>query len=177
MTAMTPEKLDTYIEPFRAFSEQSIADLDAWQEQGGKIAGIYCIYAPGELIRAAGVVPVSLCGKKQAPIKDAERDLPASFCPLIKSSYGYAITDTCPFFSFSDFLVAETTCDGKKKMYEFMKEFKPLHLMHLPYTQTGQAALDYWMSAFKHLEAFLTSESGQKVSNQELLSQIREQIV
>lgn len=172
---MTPDKLDTYFEAFRAFSEQSIVDLDAWQEQGGKIAGIYCIYAPGELIRAAGVVPVSLCGKKQAPIKDAERDLPASFCPLIKSSYGYAITETCPFFNFSDFLVAETTCDGKKKMYEFMKEFKPLHLMHLPYTQTGQAALDYWMSAFKHLEAFLTSESGQKVSQQELLSQIREQ--
>ncbi len=122
---MNPDNLDTCIEPFKAFSEQSIADLDFWKEQGGKIAGIYCIYAPGELIRAAGVVPVSLCGKKQAPIKDAEQELPVSFCPLIKSSYGYAITDTCPFFSFSDFLVAETTCDGKKKMYELLGTVKP----------------------------------------------------
>ncbi|HKL82946.1 MAG TPA: 2-hydroxyacyl-CoA dehydratase, partial [Desulfobacter sp.] len=69
---MTLNNLDACIAPFKAFSEQSIADLDAWQEQGGKIAGIYCIYAPSELIRAAGVVPVSLCGKKQAPIQDAE---------------------------------------------------------------------------------------------------------
>ncbi len=172
---MTPDRLNAYIAPFKAFSEQSIADLDAWQEQGGKIAGIYCVYAPGELIRAAGVVPVSLCGKKQAPIQDAERDLPAGFCPLIKSSYGYAITDTCPFFSFSDFLVAETTCDGKKKMYELMGALKPLHLMHLPHTQAGQAALDYWIAAFKGLEDFLTSASGRSVTPEGLRSQIREQ--
>ena len=172
---MAPETLDTYFEPFRAFSEHSLADLDAWQEQGGKIAGIYCIYAPGELIRAAGVVPVSLCGKKQDPIKDAERDLPASFCPLIKSSYGYGITDTCPFFSFSDFLVAETTCDGKKKMYELLGKVKPLHLMHLPHTQTGPAALAYWIAAFKELEAYLTSASGQKITPEGLWAQIKEQ--
>lgn len=172
---MTQNTLDSCMAPFKTFSEQSIADMDAWQEQGGKIAGIYCIYAPGELIRAAGVVPVSLCGKKQAPIKDAEQDLPPSFCPLIKSSYGYAITDTCPFFSFSDFLVAETTCDGKKKMYELLEAVKPLHLMHLPHTQTGQAALDYWIAAFKELESFLTKASGNRVTPEGLLSQIREQ--
>ena len=172
---MTPATLDPYFEPFRAFSERSIADLDAWQEQGGKIAGIYCIYAPGELIRAAGVVPVSLCGKKQDPIKDAERDLPASFCPLIKSSYGYAVTDTCPFFSFSDFLVAEITCDGKKKMYELLGEIKPLHLMHLPHTQTGPAALAYWIAAFKELEVCLTKASGRSVTPEGLWAQIKQQ--
>jgi len=172
---MTPDNLDACIAPFKSFSEQSIADLDAWQEQGGKIAGIYCVYAPTELIRAAGLVPVGLCGKKQAPIKDAEQDLPASFCPLIKSSYGYAITDTCPFFSFSDVLVAETTCDGKKKMYELMGRLKPLHLMHLPHTQVGQAALDYWIAALKDLEDFLTQASGIGVTADSLASQIRDQ--
>ncbi len=59
--------------------------------------------------------------------------------PLIKSSYGYAVNGTCPFFSASDVLVAETTCDGKKKMYELMGKMKPLHLMHLPHTQEGEA--------------------------------------
>ena len=33
---------------------------------------------------------------------------------LIKSSYGFAKTDKCPFFYFSDVVVGETTCDGKK---------------------------------------------------------------
>jgi len=40
--------------------------------------------------------------------------LPANLCPPIKSSYGYALTDTCPYISFSDFLIDETSCDGKK---------------------------------------------------------------
>ena len=51
-------------------------------------------------------------------------DLPKNLCPLIKSSYGFAITEKCPYFYFSDVVVGETTCDGKKKMYEYMSEFK-----------------------------------------------------
>lgn len=163
------------LKPFLSFSEFSIAELDEWKNQGGKTAGVYCIYAPTELIRAAGIVPVSLCGKKQAPIKDAERELPVSLCPLIKSSYGYAITDTCPFFSLSDILIAETTCDGKKKMYELMGELKPLHLMQLPHTQKGNVPLVYWMEGLKELERFLFECSGIRVTNEGLQYQIRQQ--
>lgn len=163
------------LKPFLSFSEFSIAELDEWKNQGGKIAGVYCIYAPNELIRAAGIVPVSLCGKKEAPIKDAERELPASLCPLIKSSYGYAVTDTCPFFSFSDILIAETTCDGKKKMYELMGKLKPLHLMHLPHTQEGNAPLAYWMEALKKLEKFLFKCSGITVTQESLQYHIRQE--
>ncbi|GKT33191.1 FldB/FldC dehydratase alpha/beta subunit like protein, partial [Aduncisulcus paluster] len=112
-----------------------MAELEDWKDQGKKVAG-------------------SL-RKKQAPIKEAERELPASLCPLIKSSYGYAATDTCPFFGFSDIIVAETTCDGKKKMYELMKAIKPLHLMQLPHTQKGNAPFQYWLSSLHELEDFL----------------------
>ncbi|CAG36095.1 conserved hypothetical protein [Desulfotalea psychrophila LSv54] len=160
------------LKAFTSFSELSIAELDAHQQAGGKIAGVYCIYAPNELIRAAGIVPVSLCGKKQQPIKDAERDLPASLCPLIKSSYGYAITDSCPFFSFSDILIAETTCDGKKKMYELMGKIKPMHLMHLPHTQQGSAPLQYWRDGLEELKQFLTDCSGIEVKEEVLHQQI-----
>ncbi|MBR5186173.1 MAG: 2-hydroxyacyl-CoA dehydratase [Akkermansia sp.] len=45
----------------------------------------------------------------------AEANLPRNLCPLIKASYGFAFTDTCPYFYFSDLIVGETTCDGKKK--------------------------------------------------------------
>ena len=163
------------IKHFINFSELSIADLDAWREDGGTVAGVYCIYAPTEVIRAANVAPISLCGKKQDPIKEAERELPPSLCPLIKSSYGYAINGTCPFFSASDVLIAETTCDGKKKMYELMGRLKPLHLMQLPHTQTGEAALQYWLHGLHELAAFLTSYSGTEVTDEALAREIAEQ--
>jgi benzoyl-CoA reductase/2-hydroxyglutaryl-CoA dehydratase subunit BcrC/BadD/HgdB len=166
------EKDSMDIKHFINFSELSIADLDAWKGDGGVVAGVYCIYAPTELIRAAGIAPVSLCGKKQAPIKEAERELPASLCPLIKSSYGYALNGTCPFFSASDILIAETTCDGKKKMYELMGRMKPLHLMHLPHTQEGDAALQYWMHGLRELETFLCGHSGVRPSPETLHEQI-----
>lgn len=75
---------------------------------------------------------VSLCATSDETIPAAEQDLPKNLCPLIKSSYGFGKTDKCPFFFFSDLVVGETTCDGKKKMYEYMGEFKPVHVMELP---------------------------------------------
>ena len=48
-------------------------------------------------------------------IEEAERSA-AQPLPLIKSSYGFSKTDKCPYFYFSDLVVGETTCDGKKKM-------------------------------------------------------------
>ena len=64
---------------------------------------------------AAGAVVVSLCSTSDETIEEAEKDLPRNLCPLIKSSYGFGKTDKCPYFYFSDLVVGETTCDGKKK--------------------------------------------------------------
>lgn len=168
---MKPESL-AY---FDRFSELSLADLDAAQQKGIKIAGFYCIFVPTELIRAAGAIPVALCGKKQEPISKAEEILPVNLCPLIKSSYGYALTETCPFFNYSDFIIGETTCDGKKKMFELLGHIKPLHLMHLPYTMDQPHALTFWHEEILRLKSFLEYQTGQSVRPEELRFRIREQ--
>ena len=85
---------------------------------------------------AAGAASVSLCSTSGETIPSAEKDLPANLCPLIKSSYGFAKDDKCPFFYFSDIVVGENTCDGKKKMYELMSEFKDVFIMDLPNSQS-----------------------------------------
>ena len=113
-------------------------------KQEKKVVGMYCVFSPSEIALAAGAIPVSLCGTTQEPIEEAEKVLPRNLCPLIKSSYGFAITDKCPYFYFSDVLLAETTCDGKKKMYELMAEIKPMHVMSLPQTAEGEDALEMW---------------------------------
>ena len=102
------------------------------KEKGRRIVGIYCGYAPIELIQAMDLVPAVLCAFAEAPIASAETVLPANLCPLIKSSYGYILEGTCPFFALSEAVIAETTCDGKKKMFELAAEVKPMHVMDLP---------------------------------------------
>ncbi len=157
---------------FESVNERCLLDLAEQKEMGRKVVGVYCLFAPTELIRAAGAIPVSLCGKKEAPIPHAEKVLPANLCPLIKSSYGYAMTDTCPYFAASDLLVGETTCDGKKKMFEFLGRIKPLFLMHLPHTSEGNGALQYWLSEILELRDFLEAHTGIRVDNEELRKQI-----
>ncbi len=96
------------------------------------IVGTFCTFVPRELIRAAGAVPISLCGGTDTTIPPAEADLPVNFCPLVKSSYGSLLGGRCSYAHFAKLIVGETTCDGKKKMFEYLSEEVPVHVIHLP---------------------------------------------
>ena len=111
-----------------AFERNALAIQQA-KEQGRKVVGQYCLYSPNEIALAAGTIPVSLCGTRNDSIAAAEEILPRAICPLIKSSFGFALKDSCPYLVASDVVVADTTCDGKKKMYELLNEYKPVFLL------------------------------------------------
>lgn len=142
------------------------------KEEGRKVVGTYCTFAPEELILAAGAIPIGLCGTKEDPIPAAEEILPRNLCPLIKSSYGFAATDTCPFFMAADLIVAETTCDGKKKMFELMAEIKPVHLMHLPQFPLADSSLALWTEEIRRFKSRL-EEFGLKITGERILEAIR----
>ena len=125
-------------EIFESFAEQrrqSFITVHELKRKGTPVVGLFCTYLPVEIIMAMGAVPVGLCSTSDETIPDAEKDLPRNLCPLIKSSYGFAKTDRCPYFYFSDLVVGETTCDGKKKMYEYLSDYKNVYVMQLPNTQ------------------------------------------
>lgn len=161
------------LENFAVMREKNLMDLKEAKESGRKAVGMYCLYSPAEVVIAAGAIPLPLCGTKQDPVPAAEKVLPRNLCPLIKSSYGFAVTDTCPFFYFSDMLIAENTCDGKKKMYELLGEIKPLHLLQLPQTQEGERARQYWVSEVTALKERLESEFGVTITEADLRGAIK----
>lgn len=144
-------------EVFEEFAEQrknSFLGVKKLKDAGIPVIGSYCTYFPQEIATAMGAASVSLCSTSDETIPEAEKDLPKNLCPLIKSSYGFAITDKCPFFYFSDVVVGETTCDGKKKMYEYMSEFKDVYIMELPNTQR-EDALALWKNEIIRFKEFL----------------------
>ena len=134
-----PENFETFPEARKA----GFMKMKEHKDRGGKIVGIYCSFVPTELIMAAGAVAVSLCATSEEPISAAEEYLPSTLCPLIKASYGFGLTDTCPYFYFSDFIVGETTCDGKKKMFELLNDIKETYVMQLP-SSRDEIALNMW---------------------------------
>ena len=128
MNYTLPEKF----EEFGAARQAGFLRVKEVKERGGKVAGVFCTFTPVEILEAAGFTSVSLCGMSPETIPAAEAHLPKNLCPLIKSSYGFAVSDKCPYTYFSDLIVGETTCDGKKKMYELLGRIKPTYILHLP---------------------------------------------
>jgi benzoyl-CoA reductase/2-hydroxyglutaryl-CoA dehydratase subunit BcrC/BadD/HgdB len=135
---------------------------------GRPIVGILCEYTPREIILAAGGVPVCLCGGSEEKIAPAEQDLPAGLCPLIKSTYGYYHTQTNPFLEMADVIVAETTCDGKKKMYELMGRDKEMYILELPQKPDDPHAQEHWLWELRKFRDFLQTRFGKVITNDDL---------
>ena len=162
-------------EVFEEFAEQrknSFLGVKKLKEQGVPVVGSYCTYFPQEIAMALGAATVSLCSTSDETIADAERDLPKNLCPLIKSSYGFAKTDKCPFFYFSDVVVGETTCDGKKKMYEYMSQFKDVFIMELPNTQRPEA-LQLWKGEIIRFKEYLEKKFDVTITEDDIREAIR----
>jgi benzoyl-CoA reductase/2-hydroxyglutaryl-CoA dehydratase subunit BcrC/BadD/HgdB len=169
---LKPEALST----FENIREESLVSMRGAKDDGVKVVGIYCTYCPRELVLAAGGIPVGLCGTREAPIAAAEQDLPRNLCPLIKSSYGFAITDTCPFFAISDLVIGETTCDGKKKMFEIMKskQIKEIYVMQLPQAPDDEASVRLWYAELQRLKEYLETFFGVPITDETLRQAIHQ---
>jgi benzoyl-CoA reductase/2-hydroxyglutaryl-CoA dehydratase subunit BcrC/BadD/HgdB len=158
---------------FKRSVENAYQYASKMKQEGNQIVGIMCEYTPRELIMAAGAVPVCLCGGALEMIEPAEKDLPANLCPIIKSTYGYSLEKTNPFLEMADLLVAETTCDGKKKMYELLSESRPMYVLELP-QKTGDAdAFGHWVAELKKLKSVLEDKFSVEITDEKLRAAIK----
>ena len=146
---------------------------EAAKAQGRPIVGILCEFTPREIILAAGAVPVCLCGGSATTIPEAEQYLPANLCPLIKSTFGYHVKGSNPFLQWSDLVVAETTCDGKKKMFELMGATKPMYVLELPQKADDPDALEHWTREVRKLKEHLEQRFQTRITDEKLREAIR----
>lgn len=153
--------------------EKNALRINEAKEKGQKVMGTYCLYTPLEMAMAAGAIPVSLCGTRQDAVPQAETVLPRTLCPLIKSSYGFMLNDSCVYLAASDLVVCDTTCDGKKKMYELMATQKNMQVLQLPQQQDDERALPYWADQFALMEARIEKDFGVAISEDSLRDAIQ----
>ncbi|MBO4369012.1 MAG: 2-hydroxyacyl-CoA dehydratase [Desulfovibrio sp.] len=159
------------LETFRTITDRNVLMLQEEKKHGRKVVGLYCIYTPIELVLAADAIPVSLCGTKNDSIPVAEGILPRTLCPLIKSSFGFALKDSCPYLAASDLVVADTTCDGKKKMFELLSSYKPMYVLELPQKQDDEA-MAYWRKQLLLFKEKLEKEFGVAITEERLCEAI-----
>ena len=165
---MTEHPLPSTFEEFSEARKNGFLKAKEVKDQGGKIAGTFCTFTPNEIFDAAGIHTVSLCGTSDETVAAAEADLPKNLCPLIKSSYGFAVSDKCPYTYFSDLIVGETTCDGKKKMYELLGRLKDVYVMQLPQTPDRPFSKEMWMAELHALIETLERKFGVTITEEGL---------
>ncbi|KRQ86517.1 R-phenyllactate dehydratase beta subunit [Caloramator mitchellensis] len=149
-----------------------IEELSRHRENGGKVLGTFCVYVPDEIINALGAIGVGLCGGSQFWIEDGEKILPRNLCPLIKALVGAKISATCPYFQSCDLLVGETTCDGKKKAWEILNDYTPVHVMDMPQMKRSKD-IEKWEEEVKYFIEKLEELTGNKLTYENLLNSIK----
>ncbi len=90
--------------------------IDNCRKSGKKTTVSFCSHVPSEILEAAGV-----CHLRIPYIQDvqdaASRILPNNVCPIVKNCCDIC-EDEC--LKNADLILAETSCDGKRKMYELI---------------------------------------------------------
>lgn len=144
-----------------------IQELVDHKKAGGTVVGSFCVFVPEDVILAAGGISIGLCAGAEFSIPDSDGIIPRNSCPLIRASLGFKLSGTCPYIQSADFLVGETTCDGKKKMYEVMGQYHPTYVMEVPQIKTPQA-MDLFRSEIVAFKDKMESESGRKIAADDL---------
>jgi len=132
---------------------------------GRIVVGTFCVFVPEELVLAVDGVCVGLCAGADFGTAQAERFLPRTTCPLIKSFFGFALEKVCPYLSACDLVVGENTCDGKKKAFEIFRSLVPREFMALdiPNTKSGEGRA-VLKRAYLDLVATLERLAGRAIS-------------
>lgn len=173
MTSISEQPLPRTFEEFNEQRKAAFIRVKDFKQEGNRLVGFLCSYTPLEIVDAAGASAVGLCGTSDEVIPDAEKVLPANLCPLIKSTYGFAYSQKCPFTYFSDLIIGETTCDGKKKMYELLSELKPTHVLHLPQSRDREYERAGWREECRLLKEHLEQLYGITITDDDLRAAVR----
>jgi len=112
--------------------DERVREIVDRRAAGDKFIGTFCIYVPEELVLALGAIPVALCGGTSLSIPYAEKMFPRDICPLVKSTLGLALSNTCPYGPIEDLAVGETTCDAKKKTWDILSKGGDFHVLEVP---------------------------------------------
>ncbi len=168
------QKTETIYQWFDDMVDHCYEYAEQAHSTGQPIVGIMCEFTPREIIMAGGGIPVCLCGGSVEMIAPAEEDLPSNLCPLIKSTYGYHKEKANPFLEWASLIVAETTCDGKKKMYELMAETRDMHVLELPQKPDDADAFEHWFCEIRKMKEALEKKFNTKITDEKLREAIRQ---
>ena len=139
------------------------------------------LYACSCLTRSSlrpGQTVLYSAGVRIDTVSIAEQYLPRNICPLVKSSFGSIVNNgcsgvkSCSHFGLVDMVVAENTCDSKKKTYELLGDYVPTYVLDLPQRPDSPAAVKYFLEELNKFKGVMEQLTGNKVTVEQLKKEI-----
>lgn len=165
-----PRNMEYYDKVLTELDGKRLEEIRGFKENGGKVFGTFCMFAPEELIYAAGAIPLRLFAGFQDVIRIAESILPKNLCPLVKSTSGLAML-RLGYYEICDALVHPITCDCKKKTCEILADYIPntiLITMELPQTTNTPQARRLWLTEIELLKKRIEEITNVKITREKL---------
>jgi benzoyl-CoA reductase/2-hydroxyglutaryl-CoA dehydratase subunit BcrC/BadD/HgdB len=140
--------------------------------EGKKIIGYPCAYVPLEMLTALDLVPYRTYGSIKEPITEADRALPTSFCPFIRSCLDCALKGKDDFL---DGLVTAHSCDPQHRtahVWESCVNYSYTHFIDMPGTVRPDS-LEYFKGQLGDFKKTLEAFTGKKLSPDKLKAAIK----
>lgn len=166
------EQVNEVIKRFINAKSDLTSQLQNLKSTGVKIVGTYCSFAPEEIVLAANGKTIRMCNTSDEYVSAGEKSLPSNMCCIVKSSYGEALAGSSNFNAI-DLIIGETTCDGKKKMYEYLGNIKNTYVLQLPQKSDGTEEFVLWKNQIKRLRENLEKEFNIEISDDKLKNAIK----
>ena len=148
---------------------QRVKELKA---EGKKIIGYPCVYVPLEMLTALDLVPYRTCGDIKEPVTEADRALPTSFCPIMRSCLDCALKGKDDFL---DGVVAVHSSDPQEKtarVWESYMSYPYFHFIDMPGTVRPEA-VEYFKGQINDFKKTLESFAGKELSSDKLKAAIQ----
>ncbi|MBI4330449.1 MAG: 2-hydroxyacyl-CoA dehydratase [Chloroflexi bacterium] len=141
------------------------------ERRGRKVIGWLCTYVPEEIIYAAGMFPLRVRGGS-GEIQEASAYLHANTCSFSRSCLERALDGT---YRLLDGVVSTTSCDPKRRLYDYWKRYLPIgyiHLVHLPHAVSA-ASQEFYRSEIARFQETLEEFGGERIAEEAIREAIR----
>ena len=162
-----------YFDQMADYFGQREREIGEFKKQGGKVIGFVCMFAPIELILAAGALPVRIDSGFYEPSKLGDRIVPIEVCPLVRSNIGLAMANLYPYLELCDAIIVPHTCDGKTKLGEILSDSFPIWTMDVPRVKDTEQAKKFWMDEVKQIKEKIEKLTGSSINRKKMRSAIK----
>ena len=162
-----------YFDQIADFFGQREKEIRDFKAQGGKVIGFACMFAPVELILAAGAIPVRIDSGFYTPSKIGDRIVPVEVCPVVRSMIGLAMADLYPYLEMCDAIISPNTCDGKTKVCEILTDAFPVWEMSVPRIKDTPQAKNYWLEQVKEVKEKIEKLTGRSITGKGMRAAIQ----